>query len=297
MNPDTSHLTIVIPAYNEDETLEKILIEWLNYCASNNWHLIIVDDGSKDRTLDILYAHAQNSFLQVFHHNTNRGYGRALKTGIQASQSPFTATMDADGQHQISAIKELLRVQNATDSDLVIGKRVYPYTQSHFRNLGKFVIRIISRLLIPHKIQDLNSGMKLYRTEMVRSYLDNCPNTMAFSDVITLSFLADKQLVSETPVPIAPRQKGTSTINIKTAFDTIFELFNIVMFFNPMRLFLPLAGILLLAGIGWGLPIVLAGRGVSVGSLLLIFAGGLCILLGLIAEQLSQLRKLLAKQK
>jgi glycosyltransferase involved in cell wall biosynthesis len=291
------NISIVIPAYNEEAALIEFLPAWLEHCDHHNWRLIVVDDGSSDRTPEILNTYCHLPRHRVIHHKVNRGYGQALKSGISASETEFTATMDADGQHPINSIEKLIDAQRESDADLVIGKRIYSSGSSSFRSLGKFIIRAISRLLIPNKITDLNSGIKLYRTKIVKTYLDNCPNTMAFSDVLTLNFLAEKQLVTETPVQVLPRSKGKSSINLHTAFDTVIEIVNIVMLFNPLRLFLPLAVVLILAGVAWGLPIVIAGRGVSVGSLLMIFAGGLCILLGLLAEQLSQIRKLLAKNK
>jgi len=120
---------------------------------------------------------------------------------------------------------------------------------------------------------------------------------MAFSDVITLSFLADRNLVIETPITTHPRKTGKSTINLNTAFDTIIEIVNIVMLFNPLRIFLPLSLIFLLGGLIWGIPIVISGRGVSVGAMLAIITGFLCLIIGLIAEQLSNIRMSLILDK
>ena len=78
---------------------------------------------------------------------------------------------------------------------------------------------------------------------------------------------------------------------METAFQTIMEIINIVILFNPMKIILPIAVISTLSGILWGLPMVLMGRGVSTGSLLGIISGFIFFLLGLIAEQLSQIRR------
>jgi hypothetical protein len=116
---------------------------------------------------------------------------------------------------------------------------------------------------------------------------------MAFSDIITLTFIAERCKVTEYPVTIQSRVSGKSKININSAIDTVIEIINIVIFFNPLRFFLPLAVIFFILGVGWGLPIILQGKGVSVGSLLSITLASLIFVLGLIAEQISQIRKIL----
>ncbi len=281
-------LTLVIPAYNEQDSLKQNLPVWIDFCKSKGWTLIIVNDGSTDKTRDILSSIPKSEGIKIIEHKVNRGYGAAIKSGFNEVTTEFALTMDADGQHALSSIEDLIETQQHTDADLVIGSRVE--NKHSIRSFGKMIIRWISRLLIPNKISDLNSGMKLYRTSLAHKYLPLCPNTMAFSDVITLSFLADRNLVVETPIITLTRKTGKSTININTAVDTVIEIVNIVMLFNPLRIFLPLSYIFLLGGLIWGVPIVLRGRGVSVGAMLAIITGFLCLIIGLIAEQLSNIR-------
>lgn len=143
---------------------------------------------------------------------------------------------------------------------------------------------------MPLPIHDLNSGFKLYRTELARRYITVCPDTMAFSDVITLVFLSEKNLVLEHPIRVSPRKHGQSTINTFTAFETVMQVLNITLMFNPLSVFLPISVLCILAGLGWGIPIVLLGRGVSVGAMLAIVTGLLFFVLGLLASQLSAIR-------
>ena len=140
-------------------------------------------------------------------------------------------------------------------------------------------------------VHDINSGMKIYRTDLAKNYIRLAPDTMSYSDIITLIFISNRHLVLEEPIRITPRLKGKSTIGIQTAFQTIMEILNIVTLFSPMKIFLPLAIFCMVAGLAVGIPIAAKGNGVSTGSLLGIFAGIIFFLLGLIAEQLSALRK------
>jgi hypothetical protein len=117
---------------------------------------------------------------------------------------------------------------------------------------------------------------------------------MAFSDVITLLFVNQRHLVLEFPISVQKRIGGSSSISMHTAFETVIEILGLVMLINPLRIFLPLSIICILVGLLWGIPIILAGRGVSVGSMLAIVLGTLFFFLGLIASQLASIRLHLA---
>jgi hypothetical protein len=152
------------------------------------------------------------------------------------------------------------------------------------------MIRKLAALLMPIDISDLNSGFKLYSTELVQRYLSLCPDSMAFSDVITLIFIKKRHLVLERPITIKKRAGGKSMINTFTAIQTIIEIINIAMMFNPLRIFLSLSVLCIGFGFVWGIPILLRARGVSVGAMLAIVTGLLFFFIGLIAEQLSAMR-------
>ncbi len=283
-------LTIIVPAYNEEESLPAFLEGMRGYCQKNHFKLIVVNDGSSDATREILDKADQSDTLTVIHHKINRGYGRAIKTAIERVDTEFLITVDADGQHSFDDIGMLFNHLMAVDADMVIGKRD-SHHGSKYRRFGKFMIRSIAKLLMSFQITDLNSGMKVYRSDLARKYIRLCPDTMAYSDIITLVFINQKHLVLEKDIQIRSRISGDSTINTMTALDTVLEILNIVILFNPNRIFLPLALFFVLAGIIWGLPFLLRGEGVQAGTLLLTITGLLFFLLGLLAEQLSLIRR------
>jgi glycosyltransferase involved in cell wall biosynthesis len=289
-------LTLVIPAYNEAEALGTFLPELLSFCKEHLCSLIIVDDGSKDKTNEILQQYGNEPFFTSIRHKVNKGYGGAIKTGLGATQTKYAITLDADGQHILSDVILLYNNLIAMDADMVIGRRKR-VNESLYRKTGKSIIRFIARALMPIQIHDLNSGMKIYFTETVKRYLDLCPNTMAFSDIITLIFIHQSHLVCEHDIQVETRKTGKSTINTKTAFETVMELFHIILLFNPMRIFLPFTLFFLLSSMIWGLPIVIRGEGISVGTLFLFVTGLLFFILGLLAEQLALIRKSLMMKK
>lgn len=291
-----NNLTLVIPAYNEAEALTSFLPELMNFCKEHQCSLIIIDDGSKDRTSEILQQYSNEPFFTLLRHKVNRGYGGAIKTGLSATQTQYAITMDGDGQHKLNDVVTLYDYFITSDADMLIGRRKM-VKESLYRKVGKSIIRFIARALMPIHIHDLNSGMKLYHTETVKRYLDLCPNTMAFSDIITLIFIHQGHLVCEQDIQVQTRKTGRSTINTKTAFETVMELFHIILLFNPMRIFLPFTLFFLLSSLIWGLPIVIRGEGISVGTLFLFVTGLLFFILGLLAEQLALIRKNLMLKK
>lgn len=290
-----AQLTLIIPAYNEADNLSILLPELIQYCRLNNRKLIIVNDGSKDNSKEILERNKEsNEVLSVIHHKLNKGYGAAIKSGIRSCETEYCITLDADGQHKLEDIDKLFDCLKSNDADMVVGSRKGFKSASFARGIGKRIIRMIAKLLMPVPIYDLNSGLKIYRTELAKKYIHLAPDTMSYSDIITLIFISNRHLVLEQPISINPRLKGTSTIGMQTAFETIMEIINVVFLFNPAKLFLPLAVICMLIGLIDGIPILLAGHGLSTGSMLGIFAGIIFFLLGLIAEQLSNIRKSIA---
>lgn len=288
---EKSALTIVIPAFNEAESLIVILPSLLESCRQQHWKLIIVNDGSSDATKDVLAPFQNPDLLTVVHHKLNKGYGAAIKSGILACDTEYVITMDADGQHRVEDVAKLLTCLQKNDADMVVGSRKGTKSATVSRGMAKGIIRLLAKILMPVPIYDINSGMKIYSTKLARSYLHLAPDTMAFSDIITLVFINNRHLVLEEPITIGNRLKGKSTIGVQTLFQTIMEIINILVLFNPMKIFLPISLLTFIITLLWGIPLILAGRGVSTGTLLGIVSTLIFFFLGLITEQLSQIRR------
>ncbi len=283
-------LTLVIPVFNEARSLERLLPEVEAFCRRQGCRAIWVNDGSTDGSAALLDRHARPPVMEVVHLKLNRGYGGAIKAGIRRVRTPLLVTLDGDGQHDLGDVLRLYERKVAADADMVVGRRS-GLGDHWYRRLGKRLLRGVARLLMPVTVEDLNSGMKLYDTALAKKYIRLCPDSMAFSDVITLVFLNQRRRVEEVDIQVRPRTTGVSTINTMTAIDTLAEIINIVVLFNPSRIFLPLALLFVAAGFAWGLPMLWRGAGVSAGVVLLWVSGLLFFLLGLLAQQLSLIRR------
>ena len=286
----TGTLTLVVPVFNEEKALDVFLPELTEYCRRRDYALVFVDDGSSDDSAALIETYCDSTQFRLLRHKVNRGYGGAIKTGIRACTTDFLVTLDADGQHRPEDVGRLFEFASKKSADMVVGKR-QSGNSGVYRAIGRKLIRWIAGLLVSLPISDLNSGMKLYRTELAKRYLVLCPDGMAFSDIITLVFVHRRDLVLETGIEVMPRSEGVSTINTSTALDTVFQILNIVALFNPGRIFFPLGVGFVVLGLAWGLPFIVRDEGVSVGTMLLLVFGLIFFLVGLIADQVAQLRR------
>lgn len=285
-------LTILIPVYNEAATLRQVVPEICQFGKAHGIALIWINDGSTDESADIIQELAEHGTVET--HKIRRGYGGALKSGIRAAKTRYVISIDADGQHHLPDVITLLKVREEQDADMVTGRRA-ACDDSPYRRVGKAALHFISEWLIPLHVQDINTGMKLYRRDLAMQYIDLLPNSMAYSDTVLFAFIYQRRKVVEHPITIKKRMGGQSTITTRTAFQTLYEILSIVMLFNPIRIFLPLALFSFLLGVLWGIPFLVRGRGVPVASGVLIISSVVCFLIGLVAQQVSGVRQQLVR--
>ena len=278
--PGASGLTVVIPAFNEaphvaDEIdkVRLVLDRW-----GGPYEIIVVDDGSTDGTAQRAEAHAS----RVIRAEVNRGYGASLKTGIGAAQYPWIAITDADGTYPAKHLRELLEA--AGPADMVVGAR--RGAERHvplLRQPAKWVLRKLASHLSDRKIPDLNSGMRVIRRSLVRKYFYLLPEGFSFTTTITMAALVNGFEVRYLPIEYHKR-KGTSKIRPRHALDFLILIVRTAVFFNPLRLFLPLGAVIALFGLAkFGYDVWLGNLSESA---VLAFLGALIIwTLGLLADQ------------
>lgn len=162
-------VSVVIPALNEEEGLQRILPSIAEAVRLHDWELLIVNDASADRTAHV----AESLGVRVVSHEVRRGYGAALKTGIRATTRPYVATMDADGQHDSHAL--LTVAERADQADMVVGARPGLRSSPLWRRPGKWVIVRLARYLAQQELPDLNSGLRVMRREVLLRYVHGGP--------------------------------------------------------------------------------------------------------------------------
>ena len=276
-------VTVVVPAFNEAEHLRPFLEKLIVQTASFVHETIVVDDGSADRTGEV----AEQAGARVLRLPRNRGYGAALKQGIRSATTAYIMTIDADGQHRVE--DALCLWERIEHHDMAVGERTKLVHSPLWRMPGKWILGWVARRLIGRKIPDLNCGLRIIKTEVARRYLHICPSGFSFSTTMTMALLSRGYDVTFVPIDIDKRQ-GTSTVSLMTGFQTLVLVLRIASLFEPLRVYIPASGVMMAAGMLWSLPYVLMGKGVSVGSLLLVVTAVLIFSLGLLCDQISSLR-------
>lgn len=277
-------LSVVIPAFNEAEgigtTLEGLL------AAVPGAEVIVVDDCSRDDTLG---AAARFPGVRVVRHTFNRGQGAALKTGMRLATRAYVAWFDADNEHRSEDLLRIVRRCKGENLAAVIGQRT-TNSASLTRALGKSIIRAIGRGLKIHAGSDLNCGLRVFRRTLIQRYLPLIPDRFSSSLVTTLVMLERQYPMAFEPIATNPRI-GHSTVRLKDGFEAILQLLRAVLLFAPMRVFLRLGGWAFALGFLYSLAVALiTGRGIPTAGVFIMTTGILAAVLGLIADQISQLR-------
>jgi len=284
--PARRTITVVIPAFNEEDGIGPTLEAVKALMPATVTELIVVDDGSTDRTAEVAAA----AGVRVLRHANNRGYGASLKTAIHAATGDYVLTMDADGQHRIEDVAKLCHQIAGPDApECVIGQRVKKLHSPLWRMPGKWLLTRMAQFLIRRKIPDLNSGLRIIRRDVALRYMRICPQGFSFSTTITMALMSRGYDVRFVPIAVEKRV-GKSTVTAGTGFQTILLVLRLATLFNPLRIFLPISAASVTVGVAWSVPYVMDRQGVTVGSMLAILTGVLLFALGLICDQVAQMR-------
>ena len=274
------NLSIVIPAYNEEigiaGTIDGVVevIKPLNI----EYELIVVNDGSTDNTAKIV----ENKNIKIINHEENKGYGASLKTGVRYSQYENILIMDADGSYPAEHIPDLL--ESAMNYDMVVGARVAGNVKIPLiRKPAKLFINKLANYLAEKKIPDLNSGMRIIKKEIIQQFVKILPNGFSFTVTITLAMLTNDYQIKYIPINYNER-KGKSKIRpIHDTLNFIQLIIRTVMYFNPLKIFVPLSFFFVIPGIGFLIRDILA-LNLAQSSILLIVTGALILSIGMLAD-------------
>lgn len=233
--------SIVIPVYNEEEAIGDDLDLILKTMKDSgyNYEVIVVDDGSTDRTAEIVRGFEEVRMIQ---HPYNRGTGAARTTGLRAARGDVVVMTDGDGTYPNQDIPRLLAEMEAHDWDMIVGaRRREAGTVRWLRSPTKWFIRMLASYLTNTKIPDLNSGFKAFRRDLALRYLNILPTTHSWVSTITIAFLSDGYIVGYLPIDYYPR-KGRSTFHpITDTYNYLSLVVRTITYFNPLKVFLPVS--------------------------------------------------------
>jgi len=279
---DKKTFSIIIPVFNEEQAIARVVKDLLRNFPE--FEIIIVNDGSTDATGKII----NELPVITVHHPHNKGYGASLKTGINIATNDNLIFYDGDGQHKVEEIPMLL--EKIEQSEMVIGKRTINRHRPLLRRPGMLVLKWVAQILTGQKIPDLNSGFRAVKKSIIKKYIHLLPQGFSASTTMTLVFISRGYNVTYIPIK-GEKRIGKSTVSVfKDGFNTTLLILRLIALVNPLKIFLPASIILLSIGILWSIPYLLEGHGLSIASLFLLSTSIITFFIGILADQISQLR-------
>jgi polyisoprenyl-phosphate glycosyltransferase len=280
--PNTLDVTVVLPCYNEQEhVLQEIdRISKAMDASGFSYELLVIDDKSTDNTLKVLQdALPQFPNMRLMPFRRNGGSGTARRIGTGEAYGKIVVWTDADMTYPNERIPEFVQyLLDNPDVDQVVGARTTEQgTHKFLRVPAKWIIRKVAERLAATKIPDLNSGLRAFRREVSLPYLRLLPPGFSCVTTITMSFLSNQHAVDYLPIDYAKRA-GTSKFHfVKDAYRYILQVLRMVMYFNPIKVLMPLALWLIFFGIVKGVYDVIRYDFRVTTSTLLFFVSGLII--------------------
>ena len=204
-------LSIIIPIYYEDPTTVENIYHGLK---DMGYQVIIVDDGDT--------THLKVPKLT---YTTHKGYGYAIKHGIQHATTSTICTLDGDGQHNLNDVYKLWTVyQMVTDCKMVVGTR-WGLNETWFRKLGRKALNFIATVISGHYMVDLNSGLRVFDRQLALGYETILCDTFSFTTSLSMSILSDGYKTAWLPIEVSERVYGASKVKVvKDGFITLYYI-------------------------------------------------------------------------
>lgn len=234
-------VSVVLPAFNEEGAVADVvsgLAAALKAAGLAAWEILVVDDGSKDKTAEA----AEKAGARVVRHPVNMGYGRSLLSGAEAAAHPWLLFLDADGSYRPDEAVGLLA--HAAGCDMVVGARQGSlFWGSPTKAVLRFIQLKLSAFVAGTPIPDTNSGVRLVRKAALEKHLPVRCYGYSLSTTMTLSFIQQALFVKFVPVSYDPR-KGSSKVKLlRDTLRTLQLMLSIILYFNPTKFAVVLAAL------------------------------------------------------
>lgn len=276
-------VSIVIPVFNEAQTIGDVITKIKGLYP--DFEIIVINDGSTDDTGAI----AQNAGAIVYSHPYNIGNGAAVKSGIRLASGEVLVLLDGDGQHDPKEIEELL--EYFPDYDMVVGARPKGHQASWVRAMGNWIFNRLASYVSIFPVKDLTSGFRAIKSDIAHQLLYLLPNTYSYPTTFTLGVLRSGRSVRYIPIDTQIRKAGKSKIRIFRDGVRFFMIITkICAFYSPLRIFLPISFFMFLVGLSYYVFTYFMWNRFTNMSALLFTTSILIFLMGLISEQICQMR-------
>jgi len=280
---DRCDISVVIPVFNEAQNLGQLL-DQIQSLRLPGAELIVVDDGSTDGSGEI----AEKKGARVIRHPYNIGNGAAVKSGIRAASGRLLVLMDGDGQHQPEDIPKLLI--DADRYHMVVGARGKGSKLRFHRYVANLVYNAFASYVAKFRIKDLTSGFRLLSRKDALRFIDLLPNSFSYPSTLTLAFLRSGLTVKYVPIQTLYRSGQSKISLIADGVRFLLIITKIATLFSPLRVFLPVSAFFFFTGIGYYLYTYITQNRFTNLAVFLLTTAVIVFMLGLISEQIAQLR-------
>jgi polyisoprenyl-phosphate glycosyltransferase len=233
-------VTVVLPCYNERDHVElevKRIREALE-TAGMTYEVLCIDDGSTDGTREVLQTIPGIRAILL---PRNQGSGTARRIGTQQARGEVVVWTDADMTYPNELIPELVGHLDDTYDQVVGARRTEAGTYKLARVPAKWAIRKLASFLTNTDIPDLNSGLRAFKRSVAEPYLRLLPPGFSCVTTITLAFLSNGHQVKYVPIDYFKRAGRSKFHPFKDAYNYIIQVLRMVMYFNPLRVLMPVA--------------------------------------------------------
>ena len=283
--PPTLDVTVVLPAYNEVGHIgaEVDRITAALEASRYSFEILVVDDGSTDGTAEAVVG---RPYVRLIRFRTNRGSGTARRIGTQEAYGRYVVWTDADMTYPNERIPEFIDILEKGEVEQVVGARTSEKgTMKALRVPAKWSIKRLAEYLTSSRIPDLNSGLRAFVKQTAEPYLGLLPAGFSCVTTITLSFLSNGHEIEYVDIEYKERAGRSHFHPIKDAYRYILQILRMVTFFEPLRVFAPLAFMLLsIGGVKVIYDVVTNPVKIAINTLLLLVTGLLIFALGLLAD-------------
>lgn len=226
MKPKLPELSIFFPFWNEEENIEKIVLTALSVAptVASLWEILIIDDGSSDKTLQIAEAlEKKHPNIRVITHQPNRGYGAALRSGLEHAKYRYIVFTDGDLQFDFSEVVKF--IEKIDKADIVIGFRKKRKDKNIFiRLLLMYLLKVWDFIFFHFYVKDIDCGFKMFRREAVEQLMPLRSEGAMITTEILAKAKVKKLKVAQVGVEHFPRKYGEqSGANFQVVVRAIFE--------------------------------------------------------------------------
>ncbi len=247
-----SNFSFIIPVYNEEQTIRKVILDIQKKCSEiekiNDYEILVVDDNSNDNSNQII---SEFKDVKYFKNLNNFGYGFSLKKGIKNSNFPNIVILDGDGTYPVEYLGQMIDEYNK-GYDLVIGKRTGKNLNlSPFKKPMRMILKFIVEYATGTKIPDINSGFRIINKDKIKKNLDHLSDAFSFTTSMTMTFTYSKYSIAYIDIPYELRKKNSpSKVRLlKDSLRTLQYIIKIVLFFDKIKLFVLVSFLLVLLSI------------------------------------------------